>query len=199
MTVESRDVGDFVDVVAYVHRQGAKSRRMAGQQWRRGHTSKAVATLGSFDRLPFLARRWWGEDRPEAVRREWPGAWTSSEPDDTDPTLLELWREMSADGRLETVPLPAGDPLTVYRGQGSANEPLGLAWSLERHVAEWFARRSLVLGAAGPAAVVVGRVDRAAVMGYITDRNEAEVIVDPADVVIVATEFVATVETLAVS
>jgi len=109
--------------------------------------------------------------------------WSSSDPDDTDLTYLNHWREwrsMQANDTplFDDTPLPAGRQLfTIYRGQ-SRSEPLGFAWSLDVEVALSFAR-----GAGGRAPIpdpvlYTAVVKRADILAYITGRDEEEVIID---------------------
>lgn len=124
---------------------------------------------------------WWQFDclTREEFRRDLPEVWSDAEPDDTKPLYLRMWREAAKSGRVEEAPLPDGDPLTVYRGEPEkpARKTRGIAWSLDRDVAVKFALRSR----RGSGVVIEGTVPRAAVLGYVTDRSEAEVILSTTD------------------
>lgn len=77
--------------------------------------------------------------------------------------------------------------LTIYRGTGYGEDP-GLAWSTDKGVASWFARRfreenpahrlSRVPGVGEPL-LLLGTVRKADVLGWFTGRGEHEVVVDP--------------------
>jgi len=143
----------------------------------------ALAFVGSYARLDWALR---AQERG-ATSRGWlldrlPHLWSGSDPDDTDPRFLALWREAFArnghrpilDGRR----LPPGDVLTVYRGQ-FRDAPLGIAWSLDRRVAEAFARSGGLRGAIQGGVVLTRSARRRDVLAYLTGRDESEVIVDP--------------------
>jgi hypothetical protein len=65
--------------------------------------------------------------------------------------------------------------LAIYRGTFADDPKLGIAWTLSEERARWFAER---LGA-GKASVWRAKVDASEVLGYFTERNEAEIIVAP--------------------
>ena len=115
-----------------------------------------------------------------------PGTWSRSEPDDTDPRWLALWTDAAESGRVETDPLPDGDPLTIYRGEPEAPAagPRGIGWSLSRDTATSFALRPR--WSQGTGVILEGSVPRRDVLGYVTHRNEAEVIVEPKHVRVTA-------------
>ncbi len=73
---------------------------------------------------------------------------------------------------------------TIYRGQQRKTDPVGLAWTLSRNRAEWFASRERVRFAAGwtkgPGVVLVGKVSKRDALAYLDHRGEQEVLV-PAD------------------
>lgn len=66
------------------------------------------------------------------------------------------------------------DRLTIYRGS-SAGLPPGLSWTLDRDRAEWFARRFEREGHAP--ILYAGIVYKDDVIGYLTGRNEEEIVV----------------------
>ena len=152
---------------------------LAAEAVRRRDWGRALGSLSSSFALPMLAA-WWraGCLTVEELRTVLPSAWSRAEPNDASPKWLQLWREAAGSGgRIEEEPLPAGGPLTVYRGE--AKEPRrktrGIAWTLSRDVAIRFALR--LPWSDGSGVVLEGLVPRDAVLGYITDRNEQEVIV----------------------
>jgi hypothetical protein len=146
---------------------------------RAGRLDDALYLYGNRQRLGAV-ERWTLDGRP-GLRPLLAMAWSTAEPDDTDPFYLILWRRIAAGERIddEGGPMPPGDPLTVYRGQAGRDDPLGIAWSLDPDVADWFALR---FDAAG--VVLTGTVPRDAILGYLDGRNEAEAVCDPADVTI---------------
>ncbi|WNL50747.1 hypothetical protein RPALISO_160 [Ruegeria phage RpAliso] len=116
--------------------------------------------------------------------------WTDSEMDESDP----LWRDllecgvpnrramMSHSDRAFVDAL--GEPLEVYRG-GPVNvvddpqEALsgGFSWTLDRKVAEKFARRYMRKGQRP--VVLTHLIAKSDIILYTNDRNEEEVLVDP--------------------
>ena len=72
--------------------------------------------------------------------------------------------------------------LTVYRGTFGDDPSRGLSWTLDEDKARWFATR----GARGvprdrsTQTVWRATVNAADILGYFTDRDEAEVVIDPA-------------------
>jgi hypothetical protein len=164
------------------HRRTAALRRLG-----EGDLDGAFQMLRGPGRLS-LIRDWWREGciTCEQLRALLPGWWSDGEPDDRQPVWRDLGRTAAAAVRIETgEPLPPADPLTVFRGQARPTDRLGVRWTLDRAIALSFARRAMWT----PEAVVLtGEVDRRRVLGYITDREAAEVIVDPGHVRIVTTE-----------
>lgn len=80
---------------------------------------------------------------------------------------------MCGEERAELAAMP--ERLTVYRGC-SVKDHSGFSWTLERSVAEWFARR---FKREEGMVVLTATVDRGDVIAYLTGRNEAEVIAMP--------------------
>jgi hypothetical protein len=146
--------------------------------------------LAKLDRAPQLGlfADWWqlGCLTPDEFRALLPGVWSGAEPDDTDPLWLKLWTEAAKSGRVEQEPMPEGDPLTIYRGEPEVpkSKTRGIAWSLERDVAKFFALRRP--WSDGTGVVLETTVPRDAVLGYVTDRQEAEIIVTPKHVKVTA-------------
>jgi hypothetical protein len=141
---------------------------------------QALILIEKPSRLDLLSEWWWeGCLFDEELRAVLPGMWSNAEPDDTKEQWLALWVDAARSGRVETDPLPGGDPLTIYRGEPAEPEdgPRGIAWSLDRDVATWFALR--LPWSSGTGVVIEATVPRSAILGYITDRDESEVIVDP--------------------
>lgn len=123
----------------------------------------------------------------DLLPRYWPGA----DPDDTSPRMLMAWQDAWAANGHRTVtdgdPLPGGGRnVEVYRGQGR-DERRGIAWTLDINVARRFANGAglRVPGSVKDPVVLRSRVARRQVLGYLTGRNEAEVIIDPATLAVV--------------
>jgi hypothetical protein len=140
----------------------------------------AMSFVGSFGRLEFAV---WAEEGGHLAREVLldmlPDLWRGSDPDDTDPRFLALWRAAwMRNGRtavLDGEALPDGPTLTVYRGQDEG-APMGIAWSLDEEVAQKFARGAGTRQADRPGMVYESSVPRLAVLAYLTGRNESEVI-----------------------
>lgn len=71
----------------------------------------------------------------------------------------------------------AAGALTVYRGVGKEGNPKGMAWTLSRKTAEWFARR--FGGKDVDGWVYTARIPSFGILAYLTGRGEDEVVVDP--------------------
>lgn len=110
---------------------------------------------------------------------EW---WSSSDPDDTNPRIIDLWeRAFARKGGLitdEGHDLPRKTYLKVYRGQ-RGDDPLGCAWSLDRGVAERFARGASFRCAIANPRIIESSVPRGMILAYLTGRGEEEVIINP--------------------
>ena len=143
---------------------------------------QAVYRVGSFTRFAWavenMPQRWWYE-ADNLV-----DLWRGSDPDDTNPDFVRLFQQVQfaknvaylRDGKA----LPRNSILRIYRGQ-IEGDPLGMAWSLSRHVATAFA------GGMGARVAMEGVVYEAAcwrtsVLAYITQRHEEEIVIDPTDV-----------------
>lgn len=112
--------------------------------------------------------------------------WSGSDPDDTKPEYLTIWRKARAanggvirDGK----PLPRGGKdgyLRVFRGgpPGTALRT-GFAWTTDPKVARVFANGAGVRRPMAGGVVISGLVKPSQVIAYISGRNESEVIVDP--------------------
>lgn len=119
-----------------------------------------------------------------ALLRELPELWRGSDPDDTDPRFLALWKDARAakkgyirDGHA----LPPGNRVTVFRGQRRF-DPFGIAWTTDIGVAKQFALTFGLRGGPQEGGVVfMANAPRSAIIAYLTGRGESEVIVDPAD------------------
>lgn len=161
-------------------------RAMAMVQSGEWDAERALDLTGSYARLNFaLELNERGYLTEAALLAALPHLWRGSDPDDTDPRFLALWRKaFNANGRSpvrDGRPLPPGKVLVVFRGQ-AAGEPYGIAWSLDPKVAQKFARTLGGRTTRQGGVVYHGWVMRPNIMAYLTGRQEAEVIVDPAHV-----------------
>ncbi len=163
-------------------------------QWLRDGThdwGRAEVFCGSYGRLDLRVRAWdEGLITDEQALTDLPSTWSGSDPDDTDPRFLALWKTaFAANGGTylrdpEDAVLPGISVLTVYRGQ-DYGAPFGIAWSLDPMVAAKFANGAATRQRNRGGVVYRAIVPRNKVMGYMTGRKEAEVIVDPADLTMV--------------
>lgn len=152
-----------------------------------------------------LTKREWGKaiglhERPWRLTRldEY---WTSIEdPIERNAILLWVWSDTEQPHQFGDVPLrlftaaradrpsyltdddagdhpllPAGRALTVFRGTGVRERP-GIAWTLDREKAIWFANR---YRDAEKAVLITGTVRTSDVLAYIVGRGESEIVVDP--------------------
>lgn len=145
---------------------------------------KSCFMLGSYARFEWAVEQLnAGRVDPQMFYKMLPELWSSSDPDDTDPSFLAVWRKAATlrggkylrDGR----PLPRQEVLTIYRGQANEDDEPGFAWSLDFDVACQFARGAS-LRVPTPGVILRGYVSRKHVYGYMTGRHEDEVIVSPA-------------------
>jgi len=108
-----------------------------------------------------------------------PELWVASDPDDTNPQYMTLWliARKRNKGRIITdnKPLPKGSTLTIYRGQ--VGDAKGFAWTLDRKIAERFAKTGGGRGVAVGGKILEKEIRRSDVIAYLTSRNESEVII----------------------
>ncbi|MCM2371092.1 hypothetical protein [Aporhodopirellula aestuarii] len=83
---------------------------------------------------------------------------------------------MNTDERSFLAKLPSVIP--VYRGH-THRKNQGLSWTLDRNIAEWFARRF-----GGDPVLLIGNVNKEDVIAYFAERNEQEIVVAPEHVTI---------------
>lgn len=149
---------------------------------------QAQVRVGSYARLDFAVRALdEGYTSLDELFEELPELWRGSDPNDQDPRYLDLWKQAYArngstyvrDG--EAIP-SRGTMIKVYRGQ-QPGEPLGIAWSLDRAIAQKFANGAGMRVANANGKVYTGEVYIGHVLAYLTGRGESEIIVDPANVV----------------
>lgn len=82
------------------------------------------------------------------------------------------------------------DELTVYRGFNGKGKAASWAWTLDKDIATWFAKRLNRESHFKPPTIVTGTVAKADVIGYISSRHEDEIVVPPAMVTITESEEV---------
>jgi hypothetical protein len=160
---------------------------------RRGELTltRALLFTGSYGRLDLLLAAY---DNGLAIENEvldglieW---WSGSDPDDTDPRFLTLWKRAweRNHNRFITDPdgtdLPMRRRIRIYRGQ-DLDAPIGIAWSTSSRVARKFANGAATRQVGRGGVVLTGTVNRTDILAYLTDRHENEVIVDPDTVEIV--------------
>jgi hypothetical protein len=145
----------------------------------------AVVTIGSFYRLDWAVKQYEkGYITLDTLLANWPEDWRSSDPDDTDKRFLRIWHlahQMNGhkyvrDGKA----LPNKKTLVIYRGQDEG-APYGIAWTLDKNIAEKFARGAGTRQANRAGIIYSASVERRKVLGYLTMRGESEVIVNPRD------------------
>lgn len=92
--------------------------------------------------------------------------------------FMEQWDPdcLSQECREALDTLPFGRPIRIYRGQDEGQEP-GLAWTLDREKAEWFARAGLRgMTKNDRPVVLVAEVLRVDIALASNARNESEVV-----------------------
>lgn len=143
---------------------------------RRRDWSGALALLNSTERHYALARWWVGNrldagELREVLRDNWTGIELASR-NGWQEIVLEMFHAASP---VMDAELPAGDGFVIFRGQGRGMPP-GISWTLDPKVADLFTRYRFH---APDPVVLRGYVHRQDVLGYFTDRGEAEIIADP--------------------
>jgi hypothetical protein len=79
-------------------------------------------------------------------------------------------------GELDSLLDECGGKVMVWRGAECLKHARGLAWTLDRDRAEWFARR---FSRDGRGYVWEARVPRCRIFAHLTGRQEAEIVLDP--------------------
>ena len=80
------------------------------------------------------------------------------------------------------------DELAVYRGFNGKGKAASWAWTLDKEIAAWFAKRLNRVDYFKPPTVVTGTVAKTDVIGYISSRHEDEIVADPKKVTITNTQ-----------
>jgi hypothetical protein len=181
----------FISALVIARDMASADRSM---QWLRDGThdwGRAEVFCGSYGRLDLRVRaREEGLITDEQAFADLASTWSGSDPDDTDPRFLSLWKDaVKANGGLylrdpEDATLPGTQWLTIFRGQ-DYGVPFGIAWSLDLKVAMKFANGAATRQHNRGGTVYRAIVKRSDVLGYMTGRHEAEVIVDPATITMV--------------
>lgn len=158
----------------------------ADERVEQGEDALKVASLvGSYARMPWLMKHLEAGriDRP-ALLRALPDLWRDSDPDDTDPRFLALWKDARAASRGyvrdgHSLPSADGAVIPVYRGQ-RGTDPFGIAWTTDVGIAKRFALTFGLRGGPQDGGIVFrSTARRRAILAYLTGRGESEVIVDP--------------------
>jgi hypothetical protein len=174
---------DFVS--AYVMAGDLVTAERAAAALQRGEVwQKWLWRVGSYARM-----QWAMKHLPHTeLIKLLPEIWVSSDPDDTDPDYLELWKaaraakgSMVTDG--EEIFVTREGILTVYRGQ--VGEELGISWTTDPRIAEKFSRSGGLRATQHGGRVIKGTVRRGDILAYLTRRDESEIIVDPVTVEII--------------
>lgn len=112
-------------------------------------------------------------DFPGKLRRE-PAAFLWSHAYDNEGRFKPGFnRIMSAKERRFYKAMP--ETITVYRGCFDASDTMAYSWTLDRKMAEWFARRRRSQGHP-----VIAKMDvpKSVVLAYFSEMNESEVVID---------------------
>jgi hypothetical protein len=174
-------------ISAYVMARDLMSADRSLQWLREGKHDWPTAEVfcGSYGRLDLRARAYEeGLITEDEAVADLPSTWSGSDPDDTDPRFLNLWRKahrLNGGKMLRDKPrsaLPRTRPLAIYRGQDEG-AAFGISWSLDFTVALKFANGAATRQHNRKGVVYAATVDRTDVLGYMTGRSEAEVIVAP--------------------
>lgn len=144
---------------------------------------EVASFVGSYARFDFWYEQWMLKRITRDVFFDrLPDNWVSADPDDTKPEYLAVWKMARDRNRglylRDGKALPRAKVLTVYRGQVGGDRP-GISWSLDRRVAQKFARTGGLRGNVPGGQVYRASVARSSVLAYLTKRGESEVIFDP--------------------
>jgi len=155
---------------------------------------QAEPLIGSYARLDArLKARARGLITTKQALHDLPGAWSGSDPDDTKEPYLALWREAwEANGRVmlrdSNVTVPDRNYVRVFRGQDRVDGPrtprsFGIAWSLSKATARKFAMGAATRQGNREGVIYTALVQPRDIYGFMTQRGEREVIIDPANLV----------------
>jgi hypothetical protein len=149
----------------------------------REKATKVVWQVGSYARMEWALRHC-GQ---EWALKNLPELWVSSDPDDTKPEYMRLWRTASALNDCEII--CDGKPLAfrahshyrIYRGQ-SESAPVGISWTLSRATAKKFASNGGSRVPIHDGVILERSVKRDQILAYLTTRGEEEIILDLEDI-----------------
>lgn len=147
----------------------------------------ACQAMGSYARFDFAHRQYLvGRVSAEEFYDLLPELWRSSDMDDTKEEYFLTWQAMKELNSnkiiVDGLPLPHRKYLTVYHGQDRAAESIGISWTLKRDIAVKFAKGAWMRQNNRDGVVLEGLINRKNILAYLTGRNEAEIICNPADV-----------------
>ena len=177
----------------WVNASYEEKRKMLATYLAAGEWSRAIFIHERPWRMTRLDEYWM--DMPDTIERNAAllEVWSDTEqPFQFGPVPLRLFTAARADRTLYLTDDDAGTKpilrgkLTVFRDTGIGEKP-GIAWTLDRDKAVWFAKR---FRDAADAILITATVDSSKVLAYIVGRGEQEVVVDPRRVLQVATERV---------
>lgn len=138
---------------------------------------EAVNYVGSYARFEWAVANL----QKRTLARLLPELWRGSDPDDTNPEYLAIWRDAWIRNGQKTVcdgePLPIGK-LRIYRGQMNG-AVVGFSWTLNRSIAAKFAYSGGLRGRIPNGIILNASIQSEHVYGYLTERGESEIIIDP--------------------
>lgn len=149
-----RDALERLDYDGYLGLHGSHERL---------HAFAQVGTLSDRDYWRLLAQIWIGHDVVYRDLATWRVLFGSSRPG------RELLMDEAERARVAALP----EVVTAYRGFSHPGGQAGIAWTLERERAEWFARRFEV----GHAFVATVVVPRKRIVAVFDGRDEAEAVI----------------------
>ncbi|MCZ7488609.1 hypothetical protein [Rhizobium rhizogenes] len=131
-----------------------------------------IRSVGASRLWPLIGDVWRDSESNMPSRVEWAEIWSHAYGKQGG-FRPEFYRVMSAKERRFYRALP--ETITVYRGCFDASDTMAYSWTLDREMAEWFARRKR--SQENP---VVARMDvhKSNVLAYFAGRNESEVVID---------------------
>ncbi len=148
-----------------------------------------LALLSSVERLGWLVRREASDElSPEKCHRLLARWWTLC--DHIRPfrdEALMMFRDLvERIGIVADAPVPVwSDVIEVFRGATTeeVGSNIGISWTLDRDIARRFLGDRIHLAVGGTPVVLRARIPRECVLGWFVGRGEAEVILDPDELV----------------
>lgn len=181
---------DMSPITALIVAGDMTSAKRADEAVASGHPVLAAARhVGSYARFDWLAKHYLaGRLNDKWLFQNIMYEWVGSDPDDTDPRFLSMWKRAWAMNKrkylYDASKLPTlSSDLKIYRGQGSYAEEMGIAWTIDESIATAFANGR---GARAPrnGIVLSGTIKVENVIAYLTQRGESEIVCDPANVML---------------